>query len=121
MLIASTAGSYRVVVTKTSTGCSKTSAIKSLTTITCREETIADESTIQIYPNPFNNTVTLQFGEIKPDRVELIDITGRIVEQKSVGDASFIQLGENLPSGFYVARLWNGSEVLKNIKLVKAE
>ena len=121
ILIVSTGGNYRVVVTKTSTGCSKTSAQKSLTTVVCREEESILGSTIQVYPNPFTNTVTLQFSSFKPDRIEVIDIAGRVVEIKSIGELSSVQLGENLPSGFYVARLWNGNELMQNIKLLKSE
>ncbi len=121
VLVVTAAGNYKVVVTKTSTGCSKTSANKAMTTLTCREEENIPTSTIHAYPNPFTNTVTLQLNNIKSDRVEVIDITGRIVELKILDASSSIQLGKNLPSGFYVARLWKGNELIQNIKLVKTE
>ena len=92
-----------------------------MTTVTCREEQNAFDSSVQVYPNPFTSTVTLQFSYTKPDRIEVIDIAGRVVEIKTISELSSVQLGDKLPSGFYVARLWKGNEIMQNIKLVKAE
>ena len=57
------------------------------------QETEAVNTEINVSPNPFATTVTLQFSNLKPDHIEVIDITGRVVEIKYVGDVSSQLLG----------------------------
>lgn len=116
-----TSGNYRVQVTKTTTGCSKLSSNIALTTIVCRNEDEITSSEIAAYPNPFNNTVNLEFGNLNPDYLELIDITGRILETKIINEVSGIQAGENLIAGFYLVRIWKSGKIISTLKLVKTE
>lgn len=114
-------GYYRIQVTKTSTGCSKLSANLSLTTVVCRNENEISANEISVFPNPFNQVITIDFGNMNPDYFELIDVTGRILETKIISNIPKIETGKNLSSGIYIARLWKEGEIISNIKVVKSE
>lgn len=115
----SAAGNYRVQVTKISTGCVKLSPSLSLTTVVCRNENENIDSEFTVFPNPFNLSFTIEFSNTNPDKVELIDVAGRILETWNTTEYSSIQAGENLPAGFYLARIWKNGEIISNLKLVK--
>ena len=115
----SAAGNYRVQVTKISTGCVKLSPSLPLTTVACRNENENIDSEFTAFPNPFNLSFTIEFSNTNPDKVELIDVAGRILETWNTTEYSSIQAGEKLPAGFYLARIWKNGEIISNLKLVK--
>ncbi len=118
---ATTSGNYRVLVTKTTTGCSKLSSSLALTTVVCRNENEYAIEEISIYPNPFSRDFTIEFGTLNPDYFEVIDITGRILETKNIKEVSSIKTGENLAVGIYLIRLWKENEIISTFKMVKTE
>ena len=77
-----------------------------------------------IYPNPFENEITLQFDDITDDRsytVEVLDNLGRIVYNKETfpnSGQTTIRLDKDLPKGSYHVRVKNEYTVTSK-KLLK--
>jgi hypothetical protein len=69
-------------------------------------------------PNPSNGPLTLSFSlaSSSPARIELVDLSGRRVFERQVGDlgAGFhvVRLDANLPAGIYAVRLTQGGRTL---------
>jgi hypothetical protein len=69
-------------------------------------------------PNPSNGPLTLSFSlaTSAPARLEVVDLSGRRVYERQVGDlgAGFhvVRLDTNLPAGIYAVRLTQGSRTL---------
>ena len=80
-----------------------------------------------IYPNPFNPTATINFGLDHDADVELAvyDLSGRCMKQLcnahlSAGDYSSSLVGTGLPSGVYIVRLSDGSQLdLQKVSLIR--
>ncbi len=71
------------------------------------------ESKINVYPNPVTNTlnVVLKASIVSGAKLELIDITGRVVLGKNI-NAQQTQLSvTEIPSGIYLLKLYNGDSV----------
>lgn len=71
---------------------------------------------ISIYPNPVTTTTTIQLGDLTPERVEIIDLNGKLLETLvPITGSKFIQWNRgNLKSGLYIARFEvNGNTVIK--------
>ena len=87
---------------------------------------LPDQFTLDAYPNPFNNTVTLTLvpSQAAIVQVELFDILGRCVQEIWKGPLAFEKQvtfdGRDLASGIYFARVWQpiGNRSLALAKLV---
>ncbi|MCB2211894.1 T9SS type A sorting domain-containing protein [bacterium] len=84
-------------------------------------------STLQVYPNPFNNDAAVRVSLDRPGAVRLsvYDLLGREVAQLyngrlSSGDHHFSFNGDELPSGTYYLQLENGQDTIyRKLTLVK--
>jgi hypothetical protein len=81
-------------------------------------------SLFSLYPNPAKQTAYLlaKEGDHANQRYQLIDLTGRILETKSLnknGNETAIDL-HNYPSAVYVIRILNGDQVMEQLRLVKS-
>ena len=71
-----------------------------------------------VRPNPANGPLMLSFSlaNSSPARLELVDLSGRRVFERSVGDLGpgyhVVRLDANLPAGIYVVRLTQGARTL---------
>lgn len=101
---ASATGKYRV--RETANGCSRTSSAKSII-INCRMgEDILNASILSIYPNPANNSITLQLSSAQPAIISVTNLFGQIVYSEKI-NAEQTQIDVNkFPAGIYVVR-WN--------------
>ncbi len=81
------------------------------------EKVIADTELINVYPNPFKNTINIINPLGKDITVELIDVTGRTIAVET-GNASITINTENQKSGVYFIRV-KQDNYLQVIKLVK--
>lgn len=63
-------------------------------------------SKITISPNPVESIATIQLGELTPDRVEIIDLNGRVLQSivPQSGSREIQWNRGNLKSGLYIAR-----------------
>ena len=97
-------GSYNK--TMTITGESLTATVALNGSCTGIEEQSADE--MQLYPNPVGNSLNLVFAANNlPEKVEIIDVTGRVVMSVKVVDGTTCVNVENLNSGVYFVRTDN--------------
>lgn len=112
-------GNYKVVVTN-EFGCSKTSAMVSVTVTYCRigHENSEDEI-IAVLPNPANDYFQFNMAEETGNAfVKIVDISGRVMEEGIV--SSGFEFGRQYPAGTYILfASFNGAVIQK--KLVKSE
>lgn len=79
-------------------------------------------STLNAYPNPFNNSIhfTMPSTTSLPATLFITDITGRILEQVKVsGSTQKVEMGRNIPAGLYIARQINADGTSSEMKITK--
>ena len=77
---------------------------------------------IQVYPNPFSESLTIRFSEIQENtRIELLDPTGKLVEDVIMNGAEFILSRDGLRTGAYLIRITNGVTHLNHVRFVVIE
>jgi hypothetical protein len=120
---ATTAGTYRVIVTNINS-CSKTSA-GTVVIVNCRESGEESASTdFQVFPNPTNGMVTLQFtsAENQNSDLSVTDITGReVMKQQIVANEGENEITidiSHLVKGIYMMRIktTEGENIARIIK-----
>jgi hypothetical protein len=73
---------------------------------------------IVVYPNPFNNTLTIQANEINgASEFTLYDVTGKLLMKKSIAQATTV-ISTNVVPGMYFYRFTNEAEITKTGKLI---
>jgi hypothetical protein len=102
---ATTAGNYKVEVTNTNQ-CSKIS--KKVMVFTSCKETSGESfagNTIAAYPNPFHQSITINLSAFsagnEPLQISITDISGRILFRQTFSCQEEIEIGNELPEGFY--------------------
>jgi hypothetical protein len=82
-------------------------------------DAVAGETTeagqdIKVFPNPFTNNLKVTFGTSIYQKVQLIDITGSIIMEKSINkdESSTILDASQVAKGTYYLRLFNGSQTV---------
>jgi mannan endo-1,4-beta-mannosidase len=74
-----------------------------------------------LYPNPFSNSVHLQYAGKNKLMVIIRDMTGKIMHSSECLANQSLELGENLPDGFYIIEIKDLDKQKSDIiKLVKA-
>jgi hypothetical protein len=115
--IVGAAGTYKVTVTNSVTGCSKLSnGVK--VNITCKE--MEQSSEVTAYPNPSVDYFVLNTSSLVGELayVNVYDLTGKLLDRQQVTGTS-IETGKNLVAGFYVAKIEVNGEFKQVLKLVK--
>ena len=85
------------------------------------ESEIILDFNINAYPNPSNNEFNLQINstdETTPVSIKVMNIDGKVFEQRIINDSSNLQLGKNWNPGFYILEVLQGKS-RKTVKLVK--
>lgn len=86
-----------------------------------KEIEVITELTAGAIPNPSHNsfTITVKSNNSK-DRIilQVVDITGRVIETRTINAEQSIQMGEQYKVGIYIVRILQGKQV-KQLKLVK--
>ena len=77
-------------------------------TLSVPEMPIRQEASVEIYPNPTNNTVCVVLpNEAEATEMELVNMSGQVVAAKTFsGKSSWIEMGD-LPKGMYMLRIRN--------------
>lgn len=119
IIMTSKAGTYRVIVTNTANGCSRTS-LPTYVINNCREGN-AMETYMSIGPNPFTHDFALQLSETGlVCNLEIFSINGQRVFAKTISESTS-GLGGELESGLYFIKITDASngEILKMERLIK--
>ena len=84
------------------------------------EEEFRLDNTINVYPNPFTNSINIDFGDKKsPKSIEIYNIGGTLLRQTPVFDSSSIEMDmSNLENGIYIARIV-GETFVESKRLIK--
>jgi hypothetical protein len=81
---------------------------------------MADAGEIDVYPNPTNGTVFVDFGSARENtEISIYNMMGQVVKTASVKESSFgaaLFLGGN-PAGFYLVRIKGDNELVTYRKI----
>jgi hypothetical protein len=113
-------GNYRVIVSN-EYGCSKTSAMISVTTGNCRlEQSLSETEEVTVFPNPSLSYFQLQFTSDEQEQIyiKVMDLSGRTIEEGMAG--SGFQFGNQYPAGAYLLLCEINGTVIQR-KLIKSE
>jgi len=120
-LTVSMAGTYKVNVTNSVTGCSKLSkGVK--VNITCKDGQPVPVAEVTVYPNPSSNYFVFNTASVQSSNsiVSIYDLTGKLMERDNiVGETT--QVGGNLPAGVYFAKIEMNGEMQQVLKLMKLQ
>ncbi len=86
------------------------------------ETNLSAQKQVRIYPNPSQNILNIKSkrGVIKPIKVQLYDLNGRIIKQVSSNQNEFSINISNYPSGTYLLKLFNGYDIqIQTEKFIK--
>ena len=119
IFVASTNGNYALIITEN--GCIDTSNCYPLTTVGINKNLTSDALGISIFPNPTNGIVYLKLNEnsIQNFRIEVKDITGRIVFRTMSMQNKIIEMNLDGPAGVYF--LNSSNELNTTFKIIKIE
>lgn len=77
-------------------------------------------NTIEVYPNPTNNSWNFSIGENTIDEVQIYDLSGRMVYQSTFNETNTFEVNaSNFSQGMYLAKLVNKQGSIKTLKLIK--
>jgi hypothetical protein len=74
----------------------------------------------QVYPNPFAETTRLYPGASSAEQTLVVtDVTGKIIEQRTLNGAQPVELGASWRSGVYVIRVVDPSGAVRTMRVLK--
>jgi choice-of-anchor B domain-containing protein len=82
---------------------------------------IQKEEELLIYPNPFDSELTIQSQSkaFKQLKIEVIDLTGRLIDQKEFYNTSAVRFENEYKKGIYLMKVYGNGELIKTEKLIK--
>jgi hypothetical protein len=108
-------GNYAVELTEN--GCVDTSACVAITTVGIVENSFGNA--LLIYPNPTNGNFSIDLGAMyERTQVSITDISGKLIESKSIAQSQVLNLTIEEPSGIYLISIQAGNKKAV-IRLVK--
>lgn len=89
------------------------------TTVGINETSIQLE--LSVYPNPTTNFLSLnvESEKLKDLSYQLIDLQGKVIDNKKVSTATTTIAMENLPKAIYFLRISNNNQVVKTFRIIK--
>lgn len=117
---AKTAGTYKVIVTNTISGCP---AISSgiTTTVNCKQSGVTRDLVVTAAPNPFTKQVLIGFSDYRNEKIsiEIISITGQQVLQcEVINPSEGFSTGNQLIPGIYMLKIRQG-DIQRTLRIVK--
>ena len=77
------------------------------------------ETTVSLYPNPSNELININFDEDQLSKLELYDITGKLLFKKELNTNTYALNIANYPSGTYLVKVYNQNNASLNKKIIK--
>ena len=78
----------------------------------------SDDINIEIYPNPFNEYLNIEF-DLEEVKIEIIDITGRLMNVYNAENIYKVQLENKYKKGIYFIKIFSNGKLIKTQKVVK--
>ena len=76
---------------------------------------------VQVYPNPFKNSVSVNGGNQQIETVEIYAISGSLIKKQNIAETSHeIELSE-LKKGMYFLKINTLEKESKMVKILKSE
>ncbi|NDP27594.1 MAG: T9SS type A sorting domain-containing protein, partial [Flavobacterium sp.] len=85
-------------------------------------KSLKDAVQIDLYPNPTTGIVTVRFSEmpVKESRIEIVDISGRMIISRQVTNIAEVFNLENQTSGIYLVKIKTGlNQIINKLILTK--
>lgn len=74
---------------------------------------------IKFYPNPVENILTIENTDLKIDKINLIDVSGKTVLTKSLNTNPIKLNLKSYPKGIYFLQLVSGEKIIQTEKIIK--
>ncbi len=74
---------------------------------------------MSVYPNPTTNYLNLKIEKFENISFQLIDLNGKIIENKKVSNTSTTVVMKNLPKATYFLKVTNNNRPVKTFKIIK--
>ncbi len=108
------AGNYKVIITLG--GCTVTSSCETVAVL--GNANFEFKNKFKIYPNPATNNVTIQFSDLNEARLEVVDVTGKLLLKQELKESSNIVNIEKFPLGMYLFKV-SSNEGIATTKVIK--
>jgi len=82
---------------------------------------IKSKDDLIIYPNPFNSEINISFHnkEMENVRIEVLDLAGRIIDQKEFQNTSSVRFKNDYKKGIYFMNVYGNGKLIKTKKVIK--
>jgi hypothetical protein len=87
------------------------------TTVGINETSINLE--MSVYPNPTNDYLTLKVADFETLNFQLIDLQGKVIENKKVTASNTTLKMETLPKAVYFLNVTKNNQLVKTFKVIK--
>ncbi|MBP7464414.1 MAG: T9SS type A sorting domain-containing protein, partial [Bacteroidales bacterium] len=77
------------------------------------------ETEITAYPNPAGEFISLNLNGINAERVDVYDITGKLLSTNNLSSEQTLIFTGNLHSGSYFIKVYNGNQNIAILKIIK--
>ncbi len=77
------------------------------------------ETGITAYPNPAGEFISLNLNGINAERVDVYDITGKLLSTNNLCSEQTLIFTGNLHSGLYFIKVYNGNQNIAILKIIK--
>jgi len=76
---------------------------------------------LTIYPNPFNSetTISLHVKDVQYVKIEVLDITGRMIDEQEFKNTSVIRIKNDYKQGVYFMNVYGNGKLIKTEKVIK--
>ena len=76
-------------------------------------------TSISVYPNPSNDLINIKLDDNQLSKIELYDITGKLLFKKNLKANNYVLNIANYPSGIYLLKIFNQNSMFINKKVIK--
>jgi choice-of-anchor B domain-containing protein len=82
---------------------------------------VIDNEGFIVHPNPFNSEINISFNnkEMQDVTVEVLDLAGRIIDQKEFNNTSVVRFKNDYKRGVYFMNVYGNGKLIKTEKVIK--